>query len=95
MEPELEFQAPALGIYTFGSGMIWSTKNSKSLHYLYKTLAPPTRAVELEPKFQAPAPTHQSFDSGSSFPKLVGLRLHSPGLNQCVHKAPFRILWHY
>ena len=90
-----------------GAGTRISDSGSRHLHFwlrhdlvhkliitaLYKSLASPTRVVELEHKFQAPA--YQSFDSGSSLPKLVGLRLHSPGFNQCVHKAPFRILWHY
>jgi len=93
---------------TFNQGCGTGTRisGSKYLHFwhqhdlahklkitaLYKPLVSPTRVVELEPKFQAPA--YQSFDSGSSFPKLVGLRFHSPVFNQRVHKDPFPILWH-
>jgi len=48
------------------------------MYYLYNSLVPLNMSVEPGPKFQAPAPLFNVFGSGSSHPKLLGLRLHSP-----------------
>jgi len=45
-----------LNVLGSGSKIIWSIENGRTLYYLRNSLAPQARAVEPEPKFQAPAP---------------------------------------
>jgi len=54
--------------------MIWSIENRKALYNLYLLLAPQASPVELELKFQAPAPQYKTFC----------LHLHSPGSNRYI-----------
>jgi len=60
---------------------------------LYNSLAQQTKFVEPEPKFPAPELNHLKIFGpgfGSSHPKLLGLRLHSPGcvtILQFCHNA--------
>ena len=63
VEPELKFQAPTSRTFDSSSGMICSVESWKPLYYLHNSLAPQTRVVDLEFKFQAPAPSHQKFST--------------------------------